>query len=203
MTLQKEELTIDTNKLLILGSGSYARKELLNSVGLIPDKVVIPDVDEGLNLNESPGNYVTRIATQKANAINSEKGSYLITADTTVVVGRTFLMKTYDDAKAERYLRLLSGRRHSVFTAFCVKHSGLVRLGLVKTVLKMKLLTDKEIITYLDSREWVGCAGAYSIQGKAKCFFPFISGCHSNVVGLPLPKLTSVLNTMGYFEKRH
>ena len=110
-------------------------------------------------------------------------------------------MKTYDDIKAERHLRLLSGRRHNVFTAFCVKYNGLVRLGLVKTVLKMKLLTDEEIITYLDSREWVGCAGAYSIQGKAKCFFPFISGCYSNVVGLPLPKLISVLNSIGYFEK--
>ncbi len=203
MTLQREELTTDTSKLLILGSGSSARKGLLKTVGLVPDKVVIPDVDEGLKSNESPRHYVKRIATQKANAINPEKGSYLITADTTVTVGRRFLMKTYDDIKAERHLRLLSGRRHSVFTAFCVKHNGLLRLGLVKTDLKMKLLTDKEIITYLDSREWMGCAGAYSIQGRAKCFFPFISGCYSNVIGLPLPKLTSVLNAMGYFEKRH
>ena len=48
MTLQKEELTTDTSKLLILGSGSSARKELLNSVGLIPDKIEIPDVDENI-----------------------------------------------------------------------------------------------------------------------------------------------------------
>ena len=65
MTSQKEELTTGTNKLLILGSGSPARRELLNSVGLIPDKIVIPDVDENLELNESPRNYVKRIATQK------------------------------------------------------------------------------------------------------------------------------------------
>ena len=148
MTLQKVELTTDTNKLLILGSGSSARKELLNSVGLIPDKIVIPNVDEDLKLNESPRNYVKRIATQKANTINSEKRSYLITADTTVTVGSRFLMKTDDHIKAERHLRLLSGRRHTVFTAFCVKHNGLVKSGLVKTVLKMKLLTDKEITTY-------------------------------------------------------
>jgi septum formation protein len=203
MTLQKDELTTDINKLLILGSGSSARKELLNSVGLTPNKIVIPDVDEGLKLNESPRNYVKRIATRKANAINSERGSFLVTADTIVTVGRRFLMKTYDDTEAEMHLRLLSGRRHNVFTAFCVKYNGLVRLSLVKTVLKMKVLTDEEIVTYLDSREWVGCAGAYSIQGKAKCFFPFISGCYSNVVGLPLPKLTTVLNNMGYFEKRY
>ena len=91
--------------------------------------------------------------------------------------------------------------RH-VYTAFCVKHDDLVRLSLVKTVLKMKLLTEKEIITYLDSGEWVGCAGAYSIQGKAKCFFPFISGCYSNVIGLPLPSLINTLEMIGYFKKK-
>ena len=96
---------------------------------------------------------------------------------------------------------MLSGRRHRVFTAFCVKHNGLIILKLVKTVLKMKLLTNEEIRAYIDSGEWVGCAGAYSIQGKAKCFFPFISGCYSNVVGLPLPSLIGVLRTLGYYRK--
>ena len=201
MTLQKEELTTGISKLLILGSGSFARKELLNSVGLIPDKIVIPDIDEGIKLNESPRHYVQRIATLKANAINSEKGAYLITADTTVTVGRRFLTKTSNEIIAERHLRLLSGRRHSVFTAFCVKHNDLIILKLVKSVLKMRLLKDEEIKAYIDSGEWEGCAGAYSIQGRAKCFFPFISGCYSNVVGLPLPSLIGVLSALGYFKK--
>ena len=87
MTLQREELTTDTSKLLILGSGSVARKELLSSIGLIPDRVEIPDVDESVKLNESPRDYVRRIATLKANAISCERQSYLITADTIVTVG--------------------------------------------------------------------------------------------------------------------
>ena len=202
MILQKEELTTDTSDMLVLGSGSVARKELLSSVGLIPDKVEIPDIDESLKLNERPQNYVKRIATEKADAIYSERRSYLITADTIVTVGRRLLMKTSDKKRAEEYLRLLSGRRHSVFTAFCVKHNGLVSLKLVRTVLKMRLLTEDEIKAYLVSKEWVGCAGAYSIQGRAKCFFPFISGCYSNVIGLPLPRLINVLNTIGYFKKK-
>jgi len=200
MTLQKDELTTDISKLLILGSGSSARKELLSSIGLIPDKVVIPNVDESIKPNESPRHYVRRVATLKANAILSEKGAYIITADTTVTVGRRFLIKTYDEKRAEEYLRLLSGRRHSVFTAFCVKHNDFVILKLVKTVLKMRLLSEVEIRAYIDSREWVGCAGAYSIQGRAKCFFPFISGCYSNVVGLPIPSLISVLNSIGFYK---
>ena len=201
MTLQKDELTTDISKSLILGSGSSARKELLISVGLIPYKIEIPNVDEGIKPNERPLNYVRRIAALKANAISFEKRSFLITADTTVNVGRRVLIKTSNELKAEEYLRLLSGRRHSVLTAFCVKHNDLTILKVVKTILKMRLLTEEEIRAYIDSREWVGCAGAYSIQGRAKCFFPFISGCYSNVVGLPLPSLIGVLSTMGFYRK--
>ena len=201
MTSQKGELTTDTSKLLILGSGSIARKELLSSVGLIPDAVETPNVDESPKTNEKPRHYVSRVARLKAGAISCDKQSYLITADTIVTVGKRLLMKTSDETKAKEYLRLLSGRRHTVLTAFCVKHNDLIILKLVKTVLKMRLLTEEEIRAYIESKEWVGCAGAYSIQGRAKCFFPFISGCYSNVVGLPLPSLIGVLSTMGFYRK--
>ena len=201
MISQKEELTTDISRMLILGSGSSARKELLNSVGLVPDRVESPNVDESPKANESPRHYVKRIAASKANSIFSEKQSYLITADTIVTVGKRLLMKTSDETRAEEYLKLLSGRRHSVYTAFCVKHRGLIHLKLVRTVLKMRLLTEKEIVTYIASGEWVNCAGGYSIQGRAKCFFPFLSGCYSNVVGLPLPCLIGVLSALGFFKK--
>ena len=200
MILQKEELTTDTSKLLILGSGSSARKELLCSVGLIPGRIEVPFVDESPKPSESAPNYVRRVALLKAHAISSEKPSYLITADTTVAVGRRLLLKTSDKMRAEEYLRLLSGRRHSVFTALCVKHKDLIILKLVKTVLKMRFLTEDEIRAYIESKEWVGCAGAYSIQGRAKSFFPFISGCYSNVVGLPLPSLIGILRAKGYYK---
>ena len=201
MTLQKDELTTDTSKLLILGSGSVGRRELLCSVGLIPDRVETPAVDESHRINESPRQYVSRVAYLKASAISCEKSAYLITADTTVSVGKRLLIKTSDATSAEKYLKLLSGRRHNVFTAFCVKHNDKINLRLVKTVLKMRFLTEEEIRAYIETKEWVDCAGAYSIQGRAKCFFPFISGCYSNVVGLPLPSLMGVLNAMGYYNK--
>ena len=202
MISQKDELTTDISNLLILGSGSVARKELLTSVGLAPDKVELPGVDESLVPNENPQNYVRRIANLKANAISCEKQSYLITADTIVTVGKRLLMKTSNEKKAWEYLKLLSGRRHSVFTAFCVKHNDVISSKLVRTVLKMRLLNEDEIWSYIKSNEWIGCAGAYSIQGRAKCFFPFISGCYSNVIGLPLPSLINILNARGYFEKK-
>ena len=188
--------------MLILGSGSVARKELLNSVGLYPQRIEIPNVDESLLPNELPRDYVKRVAKKKADAIPSDNKYFLITADTIVTKGRRLLPKTSDDIKAKEYLRLLSGRRHSVYTAFCVKHNGQVKINLVKTSLKMKLLSEKEIDFYISSKEWLGCAGAYSIQGKAKSFFPFISGCFSNVIGLPLPKLMNVLTGLGFFQNQ-
>ena len=170
------------------------------SVGLIPDKIEIPDVDESIEPNEMARQYVSRVARLKASAIACDRRSYLITADTTVTVGRRILLKTFDAIKAEEYLRLLSGRRHSVLTAYCIKHNSIIISKSVKTILKMRLLTEEEIRAYIDSRDWVGCAGGYSIQGRAKCFFPFISGCYSNVVGLPLPSLIGVLRAMGYYK---
>ena len=94
MISQKGELTTGTNKLLILGSGSGARKELLDSIGLSPHKIEIPDVDESLKPNESPRQYVSRVARLKATAISCDKQSYLITADTIVSVGKRVLAKT-------------------------------------------------------------------------------------------------------------
>ena len=200
MISQKDELTTDTSNFLILGSGSAARRELLVSVGLVPDIIEKPEIDESLKPNESPVSYVKRMAEEKANAILLKKQSYLITADTIVVAGSRVLSKTTDEKVAYRYLRMLSGRRHTVFTAFCVKHNGILSLKIVKTSLKMRLLSAKEINDYIACREWVGSAGAYRIQGRAKTFIPFISGCFSNVVGLPIPKLVSVLKGRGFYR---
>ena len=133
MTSQKGELTTDTSKLLILGSGSVARKELLVSIGLFPDVIERPEIDESLKPNECPIGYVKRMAKEKANAISLKKQSYLITADTIVVARSRVLSKTSDEELARSYLRILSGRRHTVLTAFCVKHNGILSLNLVKT----------------------------------------------------------------------
>ena len=108
MISQKDELTTDTSNLLILGSGSAARRELLVSIGLVPDIVEKPEIDESLKPNESPVSYVKRMAEEKASAILLKKQPYLITADTTVQVGKKALIKTSDKIKATEYLKLLA-----------------------------------------------------------------------------------------------
>ena len=136
MTSQKDALITDTSDLLVLGSSSAARNELLVSIGLVPDIIEKPEIDESLLPNETPVSYVRRMAEEKANSILSRKDSYLITADTVVVAGSRVLLKTFDEKTACNYLRMLSGRRHIVLTAFCVKYNDLLSLNLVKTSLK-------------------------------------------------------------------
>ena len=184
--------------MLILGSSSSARYELLVAAGLKPSKVLAPEIDESQNNLESPIDYVKRVANEKAISLNSKPDDLLITADTVVVSNRQVLHKTAEKKIARKHLETLSGKRHRVFTAVAIKHRDKLMCFLVKTILKMKRLSNKEIDQYLMTKEWIGKAGAYSIQGKAMSFFIFISGCHSNVVGMPIPKLVSVLKSMKF-----
>ena len=185
--------------MLVLGSGSEARKKLLCSVGLIPDRIVVPNIDEYKQKKELPLSYVKRVAKEKSMAIDLESDSYLITADTIVTLGREVLNRTDDRVVAKEHLNRLSGRRHHVYTSFCIRHKQFFRNETVKTQLKMKNLSNDEIDKYISSDEWLGKAGSYSIQGTAISFFPFISGCFSNVIGLPLPKLINVLKAMDFY----
>ena len=184
--------------MFILGSGSAARYDLMVSVGLEPDKILKPAIDERTLVNENPVDYVKRMALEKSTVLEVGHNELLLTADTIVVASRKILHKTFDVAEAGKHLETLSNRRHAVFTSFCIKWKGSLKVTTVRTVLKMRKVCRKEITQYLKSDEWRGKAGGYSIQGKAKCFFPFISGCYSNVVGLPIPKFINVLKGIGY-----
>ena len=181
-----------------MGSGSVARQKLLMSAGLEPNKIVVPNIDECEKSKETPFEYVKRMALEKSDCLKTDYDAFLITADTIVVVGKTVLHKTIDRHIARTYLQKLSGRRHKVMTAFCIKHKKKQYCKVVTSVLKMKHLTEMEIKMYLDKDEWRGKAGAYSIQGYAINFFPFISGCFTNIIGLPIPKLNSSLKSLGF-----
>ncbi len=119
-------------------------------------------------------------------------------ADTVVALGRRMLGKPADPADAEAFLRLLSGRRHTVVTAVAVARAGVVRSRTVETVVRFKRLSDTEIADYLASGEWRGKAGGYAIQGRAGAFVPWLSGSHAAVVGLPLGETLNLLEAAGW-----
>jgi septum formation protein len=96
------------------------------------------------------------------------------------------------------FLLALSGRRHRVTTALCLKLGKRYWLRRVETRVKFKRLSDTEISAYIRSGEWRGKDGGYAIQGLAGAFIPEISGSYTNVVGLPLTETVALLQGAGY-----
>jgi septum formation protein len=116
-----------------------------------------------------------------------------------VAAGARILPKTEIRADAERCLRLLSGRRHSVHTAIAIRApNGTQRFRTVTSVVGFARLDEAQIRAYLATGEWRGKAGGYAIQGQAAAFVDFISGSYSAVVGLPLHETACLLRGLGY-----
>ena len=183
---------------LILGSGSPRRKELLAQLGIIPDAILPPDINEDPLRGELPRPYCARLAREKAAAIAADPNDIILTADTTVALGRRILGKPADAGEAARFLTDLGGRRHQVITAIAVKRGDKIWSRESVSAVKMKRLSDVELNTYLASGEWQGKAGAYAIQGAAGAFIPWISGSFTGIVGLPLAETAALLAAAGY-----
>ena len=188
------------NKHFILGSGSKRRSDLLKQIGINPDLIIPPDINEIIKSKEIPINYVKRMAVEK-NIIFQEQHneSIILTADTIVSLGKRVLPKAVNKEIAETCLKQLSGRRHNVYTSFAISApNNILRTKTVQSIVKFKRLDVKEILYYLDSNEWEGKAGGYAIQGVAASFINFISGSYSNIVGLPLAEVYRMLLSVGY-----
>jgi septum formation protein len=183
---------------LVLGSGSPRRLELLAVLGIVPDAVTPPDIDEEPRKGELPKPYCARIAAEKVAAVEAGSDDIVLCADTTVALGRRILGKPADAAEAEAFLRALSGRRHRVHTAIAVRRGDRVWERVVESRVRMKQLSNVEIDGYLATGDWQGKAGGYSIQGPAGAFIPWISGSHSAIVGLPLAETAALLSAAGW-----
>ena len=183
---------------LILGSGSPRRRELLAHLGLVPDDIRPPDIDEDPHQGELPRPYCNRITAQKVAAVAAGPDDIVLCADTTVALGRRIMGKPADATEAAAFLRSLSGRRHRVITAVAVKRGPRVWQKDVVTNLRMKMVSQIELDAYLETNDWQGKAGGYAIQGPAGAFIPWISGSFSAVVGLPLAETAGLLQAAGY-----
>ncbi len=183
---------------LVLASTSPRRLELLARIGVTPARIASPDIDETPLKAELPRDYVARLARDKALAIERAANEVVLAGDTTVAIGRRILEKPADEADLRRMLGLLSGRRHHVYSGLCVVGTdGKARVRVADTVVAFKALSAAEIEWYVASGEGMGKAGGYAIQGRAECFVRFLSGSHSNVVGLPLFETRTLLTSAG------
>jgi septum formation protein len=183
---------------LILASTSPRRLELLARVGVTPARIAAPEIDESPLKGELPRDYVGRLARNKALAVPRGDDEVVLAGDTTVAVGRRILEKPVDEADLRRMLGLLSGRRHHVYSGICVVgRDGKARVRVVDTIVAFKQLMADEIDAYVATGEGMGKAGGYAIQGRAEAFVRFLSGSHSNVVGLPLYETRTLLTSVG------
>jgi len=183
---------------LILGSASPRRKELLAQMGVVPDAILPPDIDEAPRKGELPRPYAARLAREKAEAVAAGADDIVLCADTTVALGRRILGKPADAAEAAAFLTLLAGRRHEVITAVAVRRGGRIWARESVSIVKMKRLSDAELNGYLSSGEWQGKAGAYGIQGLAGALIPWISGSYSGIMGLPVAETAALLSAAGW-----
>ena len=183
---------------LILGSGSPRRLELLAQLGITPDDVRPPDVDETPLKAELPRDYCRRVTRLKAEATVVRSGEIALCADTTVALGRRIMGKPEDSGEAAEFLFALSGRRHRVITAIAVKCGDRIWERDVVSAVKLKRLSDTEVNAYLATNDWQGKAGGYAIQGPASAFIPWIQGSYSAIMGLPVHEAAQLLQTAGY-----
>lgn len=185
---------------LVLASASPRRLDLLRQIGVLPDRVVAPEIDETPLKNEQPAAYARRMAEAKAHTVWQEnRDCFVLGADTVVVAGRRILPKAETAEVARECLRKLSGRRHRVLGAVSVfAPDGVHNQRLVATTVSFKRLQRSEIDSYLAGGEWEGKAGGYAIQGRAAVFARYLSGSYTNVVGLPLFETWHLLAGLGF-----
>ncbi len=169
----------------------------MRQIGIEPDEIIAPDIDETHRPQESPRAHALRLALEKLASV--QRDAYVIAADTVVAAGTRILPKTTSPNDAEKYLRLLSGRRHRVFTGIAIRApDGKQASRAVTSIVGFARLDEQQIADYLAGGEWQQKAGAYAIQGKAAAFIDYLSGSYSNVVGLPLHETANLLRGLGY-----
>lgn len=183
-------------KELVLSSSSKNRKLILEKIG-VPFEVFTPDICEFPLEKEDPIHMTKRLSFEKGLLAKKKfKKKFIISADTVVFSRKKIINKTKDIAQAALNLKILSGRRHKVYTGITFfTNSGKYYQYVCKSVVKFKLLDDKDIENYINTNEWEDCAGSYSIQGFAESFVELLSGSYSNVVGLPMHKIYNLLKS--------
>ena len=190
---------MSTRPLLVLASNSPRRKELI-ALGKWPFEVIVSNADESLRANESPGDYVIRLAEAKARASAASAGTeqIVLAADTSVVDGNAILGKPADPSEARRMLRQLRGHSHQVYTGIallCVR-DGTVLTDLCVTDVPMRNYSDAEIDAYVATSDPLDKAGAYAIQHPRFQPVESMQGCYASVMGLPLCHVTRLLAKM-------
>ena len=182
---------------VILASESPRRKDLLSSIGC-KFEVYSPNADESMFEGEAPESACRRLSILKAaNASMLYAQAVVIAADTIVVINNCIYGKPRDAIEAKLMLSSLSGNVHKVITGLTVIFSDVTITETESTFVRFRKLSETDIEAYISTGEYQGKAGAYAIQGYGSLFVERIDGDYYNVVGLPLQKLSVMLERIG------
>lgn len=182
-------------KRIVLASQSPRRKEILENVN-VNFEIIPSDLHEVIDPKDDPKSLVMALAFEKAWDVAKKlsDNSLVIGADT-VVYKEEILGKPVDEDEARKMLEALRNTWHEVYTGIglvCLETDGKC-VDVVKTRVKFKDFSDQVLEAYLNTGEWRGKAGAYGIQGYGSLLVEEIQGDYFNVVGLPLSKLSDLL----------
>ena len=193
-------MVTDKHPRLILASASVRRADLLGTIGIVPDVIISPDIDETELKSELPHQLAKRLAIAKNMAVCGQyQGDIVLTADTVIAVGRTILPKAETKSDFDLCMNYLSGGRHRAITAIAICNpAGRMTHRVVTTRVKVKRLTDNDIKNFYETHEWHGKAGGYALQGYFGQFVEMINGSYTGIIGLPLCETAKMLYSSGY-----
>lgn len=184
---------------LVLASSSPRRRELLSRLG-VSFTIVVPEVDEAVLPGESPTDHVQRLARSKALAVAGPlTAGLVIGADTVVVLDGRIIGKPRDRKDAEAMLGGLAGRTHRVYSGIAVADAASeeVHVDVACSRVTIRPIGTNEIRRYIASGEPLDKAGAYAVQGEGGRYVTGVEGSLTNVIGLPLEELRTLLRRAG------
>jgi septum formation protein len=201
----------DDNRKVILASGSPRRLELMQNLGFVPE-VIVSDIPEQRQPEESPVDYTRRLALAKAEDVrdkleadlldqNEAASGWILAADTIVVLDDEVLEKPDDAEHAHAMLRSMSGRDHVVVTSFCwlecASNKPRSAVRSVDAHVEFRELSDEMISRYIATGEPFDKAGSYGIQLFGSAFVRDIEGSYFAIVGLPVCEVVEELEKLG------
>ncbi|MEN6445407.1 MAG: Maf family protein [Candidatus Cloacimonas sp.] len=184
------------NKKVILASASPRRKEIFALLGI--SAYIIPaDINEIIT-QENPEIQAKRNASQKADVVKAKvtNDALIVAADTLVAIDSHILGKPSNEEEASKFLKLLAGKTHFVYTSLCIDYNGMRDVSCERTLVHFANLSDAEINAYIETGEPMDKAGAYGIQGYGAQFIEKVDGCYFNVMGFPVRKFYEMLTTI-------
>jgi len=210
MTVEFSRETIDRWH-WILASASPRRRQLLVDAGFRFDVIAASEAaEDALRADETPVQYVARLARQKADDVAglirrgeiafadaSQRPVVVIGCDTVAVCRGEILGKPQNIDDARRMLRQLGGNRHEALSGLCLMNTSTDEtfVEVERTVLYMYAMADESLEAYLTSRQWEGKAGAFGYQDGID-WLEIVEGSASNVVGLPLELLSTMMEQL-------